>query len=45
MAWDDALAAGAQSYAESCVFEHSKGEYGENLFMVRPSSLLTWGLG
>ncbi|NUP09102.1 MAG: Fis family transcriptional regulator [Polyangiaceae bacterium] len=30
--WSDDLAAVAQAYAEQCVFEHSGGEYGENLY-------------
>lgn len=30
--WDDALGDVAQAYAEGCVFEHSMGPYGENLF-------------
>lgn len=30
--WSDEIAAVAQAYAELCVFEHSMGEYGENLY-------------
>lgn len=29
--WDAELAAGAQAWAEQCVFEHSTGAWGENL--------------
>lgn len=32
LVWDPAIAAVAQAYAEGCVFEHSGGDYGENLF-------------
>jgi hypothetical protein len=31
MVWSDELAAGAQEWAERCRFEHSSGDYGENL--------------
>lgn len=30
--WSSDLAAVAQAYAENCVFEHSGGQYGENLY-------------
>ncbi|MBK6512552.1 MAG: Fis family transcriptional regulator [Polyangiaceae bacterium] len=30
--WSDEIAAVAQAYAELCVFEHSGGSYGENLY-------------
>lgn len=32
LAWDDDLAAVAQAYADRCVYGHSQGEFGENLF-------------
>lgn len=32
LVWDPALAAIAQAYADKCVFEHSGGSYGENLY-------------
>lgn len=31
LTWSDKLAAGAQKWADRCVFEHSSGNYGENL--------------
>ena len=33
LTWDPDIAAVAQAYAEVCVFEHSMGEYGENLYV------------
>jgi pathogenesis-related protein 1 len=33
LTWDPALAEVAQAYAEVCVFEHSGGPYGENLYV------------
>jgi pathogenesis-related protein 1 len=32
LVWDGEIAAVAQAYAERCVFEHSGGDYGENLY-------------
>lgn len=32
LVWDDALGDVAQAYADGCVFEHSMGKFGENLF-------------
>lgn len=32
LSWSGNLAAVAQAYAEKCVWEHSMGEYGENLY-------------
>jgi pathogenesis-related protein 1 len=32
LTWDPAIAAVAQAYSENCVFEHSNGRYGENLY-------------
>jgi uncharacterized protein YkwD len=32
LSWDSELAAVAQAYAEQCIFEHSMGQYGENLY-------------
>jgi pathogenesis-related protein 1 len=32
LVWDPNLAAVAQAYADNCVFKHSGGPYGENLF-------------
>ncbi len=32
LSWDADLAAYAQAYAEECIFEHSMGPYGENLY-------------
>lgn len=32
LTWSDDLAAVAQAWAEECVFEHSMGTYGENLY-------------
>lgn len=32
LVWDPALGDIAQAYAENCVFEHSKGPHGENLY-------------
>lgn len=32
LVWDANLAAVAQAYAENCVFQHSGGPYGENLY-------------
>ncbi len=32
LTWDAGIAATAQAYAENCVFEHSGGQYGENLY-------------
>lgn len=32
LTWSDTLASDAQSWADGCVFEHSGGQYGENLF-------------
>lgn len=32
LAWSGPIAAVAQAYAENCVWEHSMGEYGENLY-------------
>ena len=32
LSWSPAIAATAQAYAEQCKFEHSKGQYGENLY-------------
>jgi pathogenesis-related protein 1 len=32
LVWSETIAASAQAYADKCVFEHSKGKYGENLY-------------
>lgn len=32
LTWDPGIAAGAQAYAENCVFQHSNSPYGENLY-------------
>lgn len=32
LVWSETIAASAQAYADQCVFEHSKGKYGENLW-------------
>jgi uncharacterized protein YkwD len=32
LTWSPDLAAVAKAYAEKCVFEHSQGQYGENLY-------------
>lgn len=32
LVWDEDVAAVAQAYAERCVYGHSQGDYGENLF-------------
>ncbi|HTJ80900.1 MAG TPA: pathogenesis-related family 1 protein [Polyangiaceae bacterium] len=32
LSWSSDIAAVAQAYAENCVFEHSMGDYGENLY-------------
>jgi len=32
LVWSPTIAAVAQSYAENCVWEHSGGQYGENLY-------------
>ncbi|KAL5487923.1 hypothetical protein ACEPAI_6031 [Sanghuangporus weigelae] len=32
LTWSDTLASAAQSWANGCVFEHSGGQYGENLY-------------
>jgi pathogenesis-related protein 1 len=32
LAWSGAIAQVAQAYADKCVFQHSKGVYGENLY-------------
>lgn len=32
LTWSDQLASVAQAYADGCVYRHSQGEYGENLF-------------
>jgi uncharacterized protein YkwD len=46
LTWDPAIAAVAQAYAEVCVFEHSMGDYGENLyvntgFQATPADVVT----
>ncbi|MFO0569207.1 MAG: CAP domain-containing protein [Polyangiaceae bacterium] len=38
LAWSGSLAAVAQAYANKCVFQHSKGQYGENLYASTNSS-------
>jgi hypothetical protein len=41
LTWSGEVAAVAQAYAENCVFEHSNGDYGENLYASSaPSSPL-----
>jgi pathogenesis-related protein 1 len=32
LVWDDQIAAVAQAYSEQCIWGHSDGEYGENLY-------------
>jgi hypothetical protein len=32
LSWDDGVAATAQAYADQCMFQHSGGQYGENIF-------------
>ncbi|EXJ61313.1 uncharacterized protein A1O5_11870 [Cladophialophora psammophila CBS 110553] len=44
--WNNTLASYAQSYSESCVWEHSHGPYGENLARGYPdviSAVDAWG--
>ena len=31
LSWSASVASSAQSWANRCVFEHSRGKYGENL--------------
>ncbi len=44
--WDDELALFAQNWTDACVFEHSKGETGENLAIdsrsVRPTDIVDY---
>jgi len=44
LTWDPALASVAQAYAENCVFEHSGGPYGENLYantgLTQPATIV-----
>lgn len=45
LTWSDTLASVAQSWANGCVFEHSGGQYGENLYAgtgdVSPSNAVS----
>ena len=38
LAWSSTIAATAQAYAEQCVFSHSGGQYGENLYATTGSA-------
>lgn len=38
LVWDPSLYAVAQAYADNCVFQHSGGPYGENLYASTGSS-------
>jgi len=38
LVWDEGIAATAQAYAENCVFQHSGGPYGENLYATSVSA-------
>lgn len=33
LSWSEQLAQGARDWASACAFQHSQGDYGENLFM------------
>ncbi|GAA5994609.1 uncharacterized protein JCM10292_002165 [Rhodotorula paludigena] len=39
LTWDDTLAKAAEDWSAKCVWEHSGGKYGENLFMTAGSDM------
>ncbi|KAF2101210.1 PR-1-like protein [Rhizodiscina lignyota] len=40
--WNDTLASFAQNWVNKCVFQHSGGPYGENLYAVMPGPTNDW---
>ncbi|KAF2098439.1 PR-1-like protein, partial [Rhizodiscina lignyota] len=42
LGWDNGLASYAQTWVNKCVFQHSGGPYGENIYAIMPGPTGSW---